>query len=383
VLRQKERKKPKADPEQIQSSKERIDSLKTSIKTIAPGEDYTGDGKDEDKEDQGQEIEAVGLQEADDEEVFQSDEAILLRKEQDSYVGLFSYCHFWLSREVPRESLEFVIKSFGGRVSWDGNGKETDQSITHHIADRPLIENIVSTRNYVQPQWVYDSVNNIILLPVHEYAPGGSLPPHLSPFVDDYNIGYVPEYRKKLDQYYFEQTGIRREREIAPLIEEQVETPNEEEEYEKELAKEQAGKYDDKEEEEAEQKPQKPGKPVPRKKTDEENQAEMALSLLSGNQRRLLRPFRRRIQNRNRYIQNLTRRNKLLTEGKAKIENNTFVVDPELKPKPKKKKESMYHLPWWHPAFRGTRRRRTVPYRSNNRPISKPQYYPKGKRTFE
>jgi len=142
------------------------------------------------------------------------------------------------------------------------------------------------------------------------------------------------------------------------------------------------GKYDDKEEEE-EQKPQKPGKPVPRKKTDEENQAEMALSLLSGNQRRLLRPFRRRIQNRNRYIQNLTRRNKLLTEGEAKIENNTFVVDPDLKPKPKKKKESMYHLPWWHPAFRGTRRRRTVPYRNNNRPISKPQYYPRGKRTVE
>jgi pescadillo protein len=304
--------------------------------------------------------EADPQREVDDEEIFHSDESILRRKEQQTYEGLFSYCHFWLSREVPRESLEFVIKSFGGRVSWDGNGKETDKSITHFIADRPIIENQVTNRDYVQPQWVYDSINNRLLLPVHDYAPNTMLPPHLSPFVDDYSIGYVPEYRQKLDQYYFEKTGIRRDRDVAPLVDDQVLEEDEEEEYAKQLAKETAGKYDETEE--------KKKAPKNRIKTDDELQAKTGLSLLTGGQRRLLRPFKKRISSRNRYIRNLTERRQQLAEGKAVIKNNTFVLDKRLI-KPKIKRPSMYHLPWYHPAWRGPRRR---PFRRFPRsPINK------------
>ena len=55
-------------------------------------------------------------------------------------------------------------------------------------------------RNYVQPQWIFDSINRRQLLPMHKYFPGEILPPHLSPFMkDERRIGdYVPPEEKKL-----------------------------------------------------------------------------------------------------------------------------------------------------------------------------------------
>lgn len=40
------------------------------------------------------------------------------RKEDEDrrYKTLFARCKFFLSREVPRESLEFVTKALGGEV---------------------------------------------------------------------------------------------------------------------------------------------------------------------------------------------------------------------------------------------------------------------------
>ena len=60
-----------------------------------------------------------------------------------------------------------MIRSFGGRVSWEDAGgvgggpfRADDKRITHHIVDRPSISGQpFDGRYYVQPQWVYDCVN--------------------------------------------------------------------------------------------------------------------------------------------------------------------------------------------------------------------------------
>jgi pescadillo protein len=134
---------------------------------------------------------------------------------------LFSNFTFYLSRETPRQPLEFILKSFGcKRVGWDpvlGDGAfttdELDPNITHQIVDRPVIQAAmegdgdaednqtsqklatnrrVPGRTYVQPQWVWDSVNDVELKEPHLYAPGASLPPHLSPFVQIVQGSYDP-----------------------------------------------------------------------------------------------------------------------------------------------------------------------------------------------
>ncbi|KAG6180794.1 mRNA-binding ribosome synthesis protein nop7 [Claviceps purpurea] len=140
----------------------------------------------------------------------------------NDHAKLFSNCTFYLSRETPRQSLEFLLKAFGcKRVGWDpvlGDGafttNERDPNITHQIVDRPPIEAVaegsdadeednqtsqklpvnsrVPGRIYVQPQWVWDCINDVELKEPHLYAPGAALPPHLSPFVRNVQGAYDP-----------------------------------------------------------------------------------------------------------------------------------------------------------------------------------------------
>ena len=137
---------------------------------------------------------------------------------------LFAPCTFFLSREAPRQSLEFILRAFGcKRIGWDkvlGEGaytnNEADTSITHQIVDRPpapvsdgSVELASPTtdvslggrvptgyrmpgRTYIQPQWVWDCINEGKLLRPDLYAPGATLPPHLSPWVKPTKGTYDP-----------------------------------------------------------------------------------------------------------------------------------------------------------------------------------------------
>lgn len=72
-----------------------------------------------------------------------------------------------------------------------------DIKITHHVMDRP-IKNKKNNREYVQPQYLVDSINNLFLLPTAQYTPGTAPPPHLSPFIDGKLEGYVPLREKEI-----------------------------------------------------------------------------------------------------------------------------------------------------------------------------------------
>ncbi|KAL0950979.1 hypothetical protein HGRIS_007726 [Hohenbuehelia grisea] len=120
--------------------------------------------------------------------------------------SLFSPYTFFLSRETSRPIFEFLVRSFGGRIGWpasSGSGSpfdETDDSITHVIIDRPVVERTNESpeererrlrRKYVQPQWVVDCINAGKILLEGTYEQGKTLPPHLSPF-GEYEGAYDP-----------------------------------------------------------------------------------------------------------------------------------------------------------------------------------------------
>lgn len=118
---------------------------------------------------------------------------------------VFKDCVILISREVPFEPVALLIRSGGGIAIGEIHLIETDYTIndtrfTHQIVDRPTPPTVtILTRKYVQPQWIFDSFNERFQLPLEYYSPGKKLPPHLSPFVDDYEIGYIPDQRKQLD----------------------------------------------------------------------------------------------------------------------------------------------------------------------------------------
>lgn len=185
-------------------------NVRQTIKTISsqtPGDD-SAEGRVEEDEDATVEEDFVPQPSKSNPEetavlsTFQS----LSAQEGSTITKLFAPYTFWLSRETSRPIFEFVVRSCGGRIGWpasSGSGSpfdESDDSVTHVIIDRPLVERPNETqeererrlrRKYVQPQWVIDCINSGRILLEDKYAQGIPLPPHLSPF-GDYEGAYDP-----------------------------------------------------------------------------------------------------------------------------------------------------------------------------------------------
>jgi len=50
---------------------------------------------------------------------------------------------------------------------------------------------MLPNKEYVQPQWILDCINNAKLLPIADYEPGKRLPPHISPFYEFSEDGHL------------------------------------------------------------------------------------------------------------------------------------------------------------------------------------------------
>lgn len=217
-----------ADADSLSSAPKDISERKNTLKKLDPVEDQrvkslnaklesivnqVDEDEDDDDDDEGPSI-AGPLSEslkglfpnedtADDKEteemkIFSGNETSANAQNENK---LFSKFVFFINREVPLDWMQICIISFGGLVAWEGAASPyaiTDAAITHHVVDRPIQGQQNLTREYVQPQWVFDCINAQMLLPVQRYAPGAVLPPHLSPFVDDEKEGYIPKYREEL-----------------------------------------------------------------------------------------------------------------------------------------------------------------------------------------
>lgn len=128
--------------------------------------------------------------------------------------GIFDGTLFVLGREVPYTELEFVLKASGAaRITREDDlveGPNRLEGYTHWIIDRPKI---VGQRDmsleYVQPQYIFDSINAGVALPTSLYAPGNNLPPHLSPFVtEEDDGGYRPWFKDVLDRIKAGDTSV-------------------------------------------------------------------------------------------------------------------------------------------------------------------------------
>lgn len=244
---------------------------------------------------------------------------------------LFSGYKFFLSREVPRGYLELVCLAFGGIVGWEGPNSPisaSDSSITHHVVDRPTLpvsySNLPKSREFVQPQWILDCANNVFLLPVSKYSVGVTLPPHLSPWVDNEEEGYKPAYAEEIERLKNgepaidetddhmdtdeageaeEMEGITKEKDSD--TEDESDDESEEEEEEDPAAK----KKEDKKKLAA-----KKAKAEKRRKKEEEETHALAKTMMSRKASHLYGRMQHGIEKRNLKVENLRNKRKAIEE---------------------------------------------------------------------
>lgn len=201
-----------AEPTKKKSKAERKKE-KELIKTVGAALNSIDENSDSDGGDEDQDVDVAGPLKAALESMANEARAAVTgagaEMDDDAITrrGLFSGLTFFLSREIPRGYLELICLAFGAKVGWEGPNSPvaaSDPSITHHIVDRPKLPSSYSTlpksREFVQPQWILDCSNFMFLLPIRKYAVGATLPPHLSPWVDNDEEGYKPAYAEEIEK---------------------------------------------------------------------------------------------------------------------------------------------------------------------------------------
>ncbi|KAK6197503.1 Pescadillo [Scheffersomyces amazonensis] len=253
---------------------------------------------------------------------------------------LFSKFIFFVGREVPLDILELCIVSSGGsiiseialddlKINNPEAFKKLDLSnITHQIIDRPKLNQKVPGRTYIQPQWVFDCINKSELLPVNDYAPGETLPPHLSPWGDA--GGYDPEAHKSNGESetgeVVEEEGEEEEDDDDEEGEEDDDEEEEDEEIDeeereeleaqKELEREVAGiKYSDTTSEETASAKKSKGK----KRSAEDEEKELKKIMMTNKQRKLYKKMQYGIEKKEARQDELAKKRRKIEKTKAEL----------------------------------------------------------------
>lgn len=256
--------------------------------------------------------------------------------------SLFSKFIFYVGREVSLDILELCILSCGGKIvseialddlklkQPEAYAKLDLSNITHQITDRPKILSKVAGRTYIQPQWVFDSINKAELVPVSPYAPGETLPPHLSPWGDA--GGYDPEVKsaegaaEDLEQGVEETQEEEEEQDVQEEDEEdasdvQIEDDVEESEDEdvkaqRELEMEARGVSSADIEEQINSSKKSKGK----KRSAEDEEKELKMIMLTNKQRKLYKKMRYGIDKKEARQQELAKKRKNLEKTKKELD---------------------------------------------------------------
>ncbi|QPG72797.1 hypothetical protein FOA43_000099 [Brettanomyces nanus] len=277
------------------------EEITNAIKADEDNQEEEGDSEEIGKADSnadGEDVEKK-LDEFEDKNSIKGDVLAQPSEFENATATLFSKFVFYVSREVPIDILEFVVLAAGGKViseaaldeiTLNGDVRKIDlSSVTHQIVDRPKVANKVQGRTYIQPQWVFDCLNEESLLNVSDYAPGETLPPHLSPWGDSGSYNPMEEDKKDAGEAG-EDEEIEESEESEAEADEEESTEvsaiiDEDLKAQKELEMEAAGvKYSDVKEKEAKKKSKK------RKiegETEETEEKKLKMIMMSNKQRKL------------------------------------------------------------------------------------------------
>ncbi|KAL7538108.1 hypothetical protein ACHAXR_008287 [Thalassiosira sp. AJA248-18] len=278
---------------------------------------------------------------------------------------LFHNLTFFLSREVPRGYLELIILSYGGKVGWEGQDSPIlmgDPSITHHIVDRPKLlpgyAKLPQSREFVQPQWILDCANFNFVLPIQKYGVGSNqLPPHLSPWVDDSEEGYVPKYREDIEklrngEMLDDDEGEEAEEGARVVVEndDKKESSSEEEEEEEQqearvLTKDieadgddnenESSSEEDEDDEEAERKANK------KKLTEDEEAAQLAKALMSKKSARLYGRMQHGIAQKQAKVDNLHKKRREIESSREKSKDGKTQLKQKVERLKKERKDTL------------------------------------------
>ncbi|PSK40872.1 hypothetical protein C7M61_000536 [Candidozyma pseudohaemuli] len=232
---------------------------------------------------------------------------------------LFSKFLFFIGREVPMDILELCILSAGGNLiseialdemkvnQPEAYSKLDLSNVTHQIVDRPKVNAKVAGRTYVQPQWVFDSINKAELLPVNEYGPGETLPPHMSPWGD--SGAYNPDAAITDDI-----EGEESDEEVDANDEEDIEEEDEAAREQRELELEASGvKFSDRSEEQDKKRKRSA-------KSAEEEEKELKKIMMSNKQKKLYNKMQYGIEKKDNRTELLTKKRKQIEKTKKQLE---------------------------------------------------------------